>query len=360
MMLLGVVMHASISYTSLPSWPFRDGAPSPALNALVFGAHAFRMPLFFMVAGFFGALLFVRRGVLGLATNRLRRVLAPLVAGWLIVLPFARFGFAVAMGTERPAIAPSAIGWIFHRNLMHLWFLYDLLFLYAAALLVASAWPRVIAWRGGALRRAYRTISASPLSPVVWALPTTLTLLLMPRGILVTVTGLRPDGRALIAYGIFFAFGWALYGHADQLAAWPRRAWPYTIAAGILLIPYLVLIRGGPQWSVRHVAAAGTGALIAWLMTFGITGLALRYLDRPIPTARYLADASYWMYLVHLPLVVWAAALLRDAPIPAVAKTALVLVAVVPLLLVSYRYGVRSTAIGEWLNGRRVPKEAGS
>jgi fucose 4-O-acetylase-like acetyltransferase len=360
MMLLGVVLHASISYTSLPSWPFRDNPQSPLLNGFVFGVHAFRMPLFFMVAGFFGALLFVRRGASGLVTNRLGRVLVPLVAAWLLLLPFARFGFAFAMDVARPLTMRTVIGSIFQRNLMHLWFLYDLLFLYAAAVLVASAWPRLASWRGGALGRAYQAIGSSPLGPLVWAIPTTATLLLMPRGVLVTVTGLRPDVRALLAYGVFFAFGWALYAHADQLAIWRRRAWPFTIAGALLLIPYLVLIRGGAPWSVRHLLAAMTGALIAWLMTLGITGLAVRYLDRPIPTARYLSDASYWMYLVHLPLVIWVAGLLRGVAIPAVVKAALVLVAVVPVLLISYRYGVRSTVIGAWLNGRRLPREVGS
>jgi peptidoglycan/LPS O-acetylase OafA/YrhL len=90
-------------------------------------------------------------------------------------------------------------------------------------------------------------------------------------------------------------------------------------------------------------------------MTFGLIGLAVRYLDRPIRPVRYLSDASYWMYLVHLPLVVWAAALLRGVAVPPLAKTAIVLVAVVPVLLVSYRHGVRSTTIGVWLNGRRRP-----
>jgi peptidoglycan/LPS O-acetylase OafA/YrhL len=366
MMLLGIVVHAAASYTMAPlgaAWPFRDSTRSALLDAVFFGIHAFRMPLFFLMAGFFGALLYGRRGARGMVTNRFHRVLVPLIAAWLIVLPFARAGFEAAARVPRTeagfTFGYPVARWLLQRNLAHLWFLYDLLFLYAAALIVAPMWPRIIAVLGGTLRRVFRTVGASALAPIVWALPTMLTLLLMPRGVVVTSTSLRPDARVLLTYGVFFAFGWALHAHADQLAAWPRRAWPFTIAGALLLLPYLVLIGGGAPWSPRHVAAAATGALIAWLMAFGITGLALRYLNRPIPTIRYLSDASYWMYLVHLPLVIWTAALLRGVAAPAVVKAMVTIAAVVPLLLASYRYGVRSTVIGEWLNGRRLPTGAG-
>ena len=60
----------------------------------------------------------------------------------------------------------------------------------------------------------------------------------------------------------------------------------------------------------------------------------------------WLADASYWMYLVHVPLVMAAQLFVRPWGLPADLKFLVVMALVTPVLLVSYRYGVRYTAIG--------------
>jgi hypothetical protein len=45
------------------------------------------MPLFFVLAGFFAALLVEKRGMLGTFKDRAARVLAPLVVGSVTLLP---------------------------------------------------------------------------------------------------------------------------------------------------------------------------------------------------------------------------------------------------------------------------------
>ena len=67
----------------------------------------------------------------------------------------------------------------------------------------------------------------------------------------------------------------------------------------------------------------------------------------------YLSDASYWMYLAHLPLVFVAQGIVVRLALPALVDFALVCVAVTALLLVAYRYVVRYTFVGLLLNGRR-------
>ena len=47
--------------------------------------------------------------------------------------------------------------------------------------------------------------------------------------------------------------------------------------------------------------------------------------------------------------------LLRDVPIPPLAKIVLVLAATIAILLPLYRYAVRPTFIGAVLNGQRYP-----
>ena len=40
-----------------------------------------------------------------------------------------------------------------------------------------------------------------------------------------------------------------------------------------------------------------------WGWVFGLTGAALRFLSNYSAMRRYIADASYWIYLAHLPVV---------------------------------------------------------
>ena len=75
------------------------------------------------------------------------------------------------------------------------------------------------------------------------------------------------------------------------------------------------------------------------------------------PTRRYIADASYWLYLIHMPIVMalQVAVSQRDWPWPI--KFAIILVVAFPLMLASYHLLVRFTFIGVVLNGRRAPRE---
>jgi Acyltransferase family len=203
MMLLGLVLHSAVSYPDRPlgaAWPSHDPHTSSWCDLVVFMIHLFRMPVCFVVAGCFGALLYERDGSRGMAQNRLRRVIAPLAMGWAVLYPLTVAGFVFALGQRATADAP---GWAYltsgarlrQANLIHLWFLDDWLLLDAAA---------------QAIRRP-----------------------------------------------------------------------PCADAA------------------CTHVAGVGAAAVPTWLLVFGLTGLFVRHGDGPRPWVRYLADASYWMYLVQ-------------------------------------------------------------
>src|SRR5205085_8169565 len=84
-----------------------------------------------------------------------------------------------------------------------------------------------------------------------------------------------------------------------------------------------------------------------------IIGAAQRYASRPDPWRRYLSDAPYWIYLLHLPLVFGLQAAVQDWPLSWALKFPLVLGVAMLLLLLSYDGLVRSTWVGSWLNGRR-------
>jgi glucan biosynthesis protein C len=59
---------------------------------------------------------------------------------------------------------------------------------------------------------------------------------------------------------------------------------------------------------------------------------------------------------VHLPIVIAVSGFLAPFAWPAALKFALALGATTVATVVSYHFLVRSTLIGEWLNGRRYPR----
>lgn len=85
-MLLGIVLHAALSFSPIP-WTVKDSQQSDFYYVLFAGIHGFRMPLFFMLSGFFTAMLWRKRGLGGLIKQRLKRIALPLAIGCLTIIP---------------------------------------------------------------------------------------------------------------------------------------------------------------------------------------------------------------------------------------------------------------------------------
>jgi len=87
MMLLGIVVHAGLSYSHMPRsalWPFKDARATVVADVAMTASGLFRMPVFFLLAGFFAALLYEKRGRAGLLRDRLKRIALPFLAGWVL------------------------------------------------------------------------------------------------------------------------------------------------------------------------------------------------------------------------------------------------------------------------------------
>jgi hypothetical protein len=87
-MLLGIFLHASLAYVPGIPWPVQDTQPAPWLGLLFLAILGFRMPLFFLVRGFFTAMLWQRRGPWAMLAQRYKRVFVPLLVGFCTLLPF--------------------------------------------------------------------------------------------------------------------------------------------------------------------------------------------------------------------------------------------------------------------------------
>ena len=351
MMLLGIYLHVVVGYTGDGRWPYIDPHPAHGINITLGVIHCFRMPVFYVMAGFFGALLWDRRGFAGFVSNRAKRVLAPFVSFWLLMFPALA---VVLVSQERGAaqIVPFfTSGEVLKRlHPMHLWFLEYLLLLYmlaAVGVYVSCRLPKSVrqvattAYRWG-LQRWY--------APALCALFSLLPLKAMHGG-LKDCDGFTPELIILIAYVVPFGFGWLLYHNRDLLPRFQRHIWLYAA----LTVPAWLLLAASGMAHLTFLCAAGN-AILCWLWTFAWIGLFLKFLYQPRRLVRYLSDASYWMYIMHLPVVVGLQFALLPLPIPALAKIPIVLALAIAILIASYDFMVRPTWLGALLNGRRYPR----
>ena len=87
-MLLGIGLHAALAFFPL-FWPIQDRAAGfdGLFDEFVAAVHGFRMPLFFLLSGFFTTMLWRRRGLGALVWHRVRRIGLPLALGMITVIP---------------------------------------------------------------------------------------------------------------------------------------------------------------------------------------------------------------------------------------------------------------------------------
>ena len=369
-LLLGIVVHASMSW--LPGaqyfWVTSDTSPSDFAGLVFYVPHMFRMLLFFLLAGFFARMACERLGTWQFVHDRFNRIGVPLLAGWFpVLMAILAVGawnlWLVNDGNmpptpETPPLSP--------RNfpLTHLWFLYVLLLCYAAALAVRATMGRSsIAMQ---FADAITRLLSGPMGPVLLALPLGLALALHAKwyawfGIPTPDQSLYPNLAACAAFGTAFGFGWLLHRQQGLLLAWATR-WPLHLALALLATTGCLLHIGlAPKLVVATrdlptYAYAAAYAFAGWSWTFAVVGLGLRFLSGHSRVRRYLADASYWIYLIHLPVVMAIQVVMSRLHWPWLVEFALTLSIAMALLLASYDLLVRNTFIGARLNGRRKPR----
>ncbi len=371
-LLLGVVLHASMSYLPIPIWLFPDDQTSPAASVIFFAIHLFRMTTFFLIAGLFAHMMLGRRGTWGFIKDRLMRIANPLFGLWWVVFPAviavivwkAALDNGGVIPTDGPPPPPMTLETF---PLLHLWFLWVLLLFYAAFLLLRA--PFAALDRNGVVGRLFDRLTGAligPWTPAVMAAPLAIALWLTPDwiaffGIPTPDKGFVPNPAAVIAFGSAFGLGVLLDRRRDLLVR-IERLWPVFLVAAAGSGAGALYLSGGVVPMLEPLtdpsARAATAALYAFAVfasTFAATALSLRLLSGYSAVRRYLADASYWVYIVHLPLVMVGQVLMLDASLPWWGKLGGVVVGVMSVSLLSYELLVRHTFVGRFLNGRRIP-----
>jgi glucan biosynthesis protein C len=371
-MLLGILFHASIAYMPInyENWVVSNTTHSLSLEAIAYFTHLFRMPLFMFVAGFFGHYLLMKRGTKGFIKNRSLRVLTPFFIFLPLVLA-ALIGVIVyaAYTTQN---RPPALMFIVNNyqnpevmntqfSTMHLWFLYNLMIFYAVALLLIKLMPFSInkwlsGWSPVALKVGLLLILPLMLVPALYVQMTPP--MLAPDKI-------YPQLWSFGYYGLYFALGWLFFSNRHLLDGL-ERYWVLLLGLSIALfavafslypralsLEQILHPNNFPVEPVRHGILSVLQGLVSAYMVFVCLILGKKFLNLHNKLLRYIADSSYWIYLIHPPIVVYIQVILLDKDWNLWVEFLLTSLVTFAIGLLSYQLLVRYTPIGWTLNGRR-------
>lgn len=276
-MLLGIVYHAPAIY-------FIDGAWIEALNFLglpsspqpeghyatwiVFSfAHLWRMPLFFILAGFFAAMIVERKGIASFARDRALRITGTLFVFMVI--------FMISLNRD--------LG-----ELNHMWFLWQLT-LFSAATVV---WHLAGLAPFGALKAGHLIL----LLPLVMVMAHVLRVDQFQQPLAVHIQD-PVNIIVLIYYAPFYLIGMGL---------WHGRGTIHTLAETRWIVSWLVAGIAGtglmlidPNAALPDAVRAGASGTATLGMSFGLIGLVQRVVTRRHALIAWLLEGSYAIYILH-------------------------------------------------------------
>lgn len=303
LMLLGVVLHSAYPYSDGARWLVRDPQRNPFFQALTHGIHLFRMPAFFLIAGYFATLLLSKSKPADFLRERLRRIGVPLLST-LFTLNLLQTWLLQTRSTAHswlPSGDEMQLMWSSGSIVGHLWFLvYLLIFCTLIAAGAASVrrfavsrWP---AWLAGdvgfgtllglAMACSVGAVAAGHLAPAV-----------LNHEYLGLV-----DPSELLAYLPFFCVGLLLETNEALLLRFSTPG-PYTLLAGLAALAAMMAstgLHGLAGKSLRLLAST----LLVWVVIRMLFSAFRRIASGASPLFRYLSDASYSIYLMHHLIVV--------------------------------------------------------
>lgn len=353
-LLLGVVLHSLMPFAPDMTWMIMDEQNRAYAMPTITVIHLFRMTVFLILAGFFGRMVVRKRGMTRFLKERTIRIATPVIVMW----PFAVLPLGLISGAWYEAHglpSPAAEGTFDTGHLWFLWVLFECCLIFAA---VREIGHRLAPELSESLSQKATAVVTAPWGVLVLAIPYFITQMWQGdtyAGITAPPT-LVPEVSGLLAYMTGFLTGWFI---ARRPGAIEEIAVPWKIHLSVAVVTsFFVLLLGGMLWidipgGGWNIVLSAVSAVSAWSWTYGLFGACINLLSKEREWVRYLADSSYWIYIMHLTLVIGIGALLTNVSVPAEVKLLVTMVGATLVLTLTYDLFVRSTWLGKWLNGKK-------
>lgn len=169
--------------------------------------------------------------------------------------------------------------------------------------------------RAAALAQRCGRVLSAPGGVVPASIPHAIGLVLqggLAGGIIAPLT-VVPEASSLIPYLGAFLTGWLLFLRAGGLE---RLAGQRAVHLLVAVAAPATTLAPAAMDALPLPAGAAVTALAGWSWVYGLLGAGVRFLRRERPLLRNLADSSYWVYLLHLPLLLLIEIPIADQPWP--------------------------------------------
>jgi glucan biosynthesis protein C len=314
LMLLGIPYHASLLYSETITWDIKANETSTFLTVLGGAIVTFRMPAFFLIAGYFSLMIIEKKGCKVWLKSRLIRLGIPFVTALLLLAPpqllLIELARAAKGNISLDAALTNALDAIMHPSvhwIMHLWFLPALL-IYSAAL--ATLWRLSTTPIFLPVKAAYKKLSGTSPSltlflvcaaPVAWEMLvySTATLAQQSGNALLQVYDKASD--PYVRYALFYLVGTLLYADKPLLHRF-RQTEALTALVALAAIIVTLYLRWHP-FTGRDAALLFASSIAAISVTRCLLDYSSRHLDAPNAFVRNVTDASLTIYLLHHPLI---------------------------------------------------------
>lgn len=356
-------------------FPMSDNSPSYFLTVTFYVLHMFRMTVFFVIAGFFAHLSLHRKGPANFLKDRFRRIALPMVIAYIVSLILIIPSFVWAAwklwGPEfetylnASQATANANG---EPELMHFWFLYYLMLFYLLTVAGSRLLHRLD--RNDVVMTFvtdffYRLCRSQIYIPVLTLLSA---LVLLNRenlnfwaGIPTPSIAFWNEAPAFFIYGLAFCTGWICNRERGCFQTFQKYWVVYLVIAITMTVISYLQLNPVPFVAVETTLTVKlkfvlSYSLASWCWIFALIGAGMKYFDRESARIRYIADASYWIYIAHIPLLFFLQTALMDVNLHWIIKFPLILLIATPVLFWTYEHWVRYTFIGNTLNGPRQRK----
>ncbi len=302
-MLLGIPLHVAFAYTAIEyQWLVKDGQNSYLVDWGLYFLRLFRMPLFFVISGFFSHYL-IRRNPESFHLDRLKRLLIPLIVLFIVIVCPLRALWLFGEMMSAPEIfdfrnflhfltqnffAPTTSRYAIPASWGHLWFL---LYLYLFS--VAGFW--------------LRKIHLIKLNLISLMGLTFLSFYLMTNSWVDLPLGILPKPSLLVYYGIFYYYGWQGLNQIEKVVK-PFVSY-FMLGTGVLLGSLRAFLEVDSELGIGHfvfpnAALYVLSTLSTWLIIIGLIGAVKNLISRENLIISFFVKASYSIYLIHLPIIV--------------------------------------------------------
>ena len=353
-MFLGIVLHASLPYIEgLPKGLWPSDKNTSNIIAIIFEfIHIWRMPIFFIISGFFANLVITRKSLIIWWKNRFLRLVLPAMIFFPIVsltIPWIfKYGYT------------GNINFFFsiEGQPHHLWFLYHLF--------IFVLFSIFIRFFGLIIYKFFKQINLIVVVDIFNTVKSFLgrhifdsrfpILMIFVFFIFNLFTGADLIINPL-ASGLYFLFGYRLYKN-NLLFDFIKSNWKFYLIGGLTVtIIFFILNTQASNFAkedVRWIPWVILKISSAVLLSFSFIGLAEQKFSNLNPIVRFISDSSYWVYLIHLPLVAFITFFMFKITIFAELKFLIAIILTSAICLITYKYFVRSTIIGILLNGKKL------